>query len=92
VLETVLAWIIIGGIAGWLASLVVRGAGYGIIGDIVVGIIGALLGGFLSVALFGGPQFTGFNLASLIVAFIGACILLLILRLVARGTHHTTPV
>lgn len=87
-LTTVLAWIIIGGAAGWLASLVVRGAGYGLVGDIAVGIIGALIAGFLSQALFGGPGFTGFNLTSLIVAFIGACILLLLLRLVARGTHR----
>lgn len=91
-LETVLAWIIIGGLAGWLASVVMRGGGYGIVSDIIVGIIGALLGGFLSAALFGGPQFTGFNLPSFIVAFIGACILLFVLRVVARGTHHTTPV
>ncbi len=87
--ETILAWIIIGGIAGWLASLVVRGAGYGVVGDIVVGIVGALLGGFLASALLGGPQFTGFNLASFIVAFIGACILLFILRAIARSRYRT---
>ena len=88
-LGDILAWIIIGGIAGWLASLIVRGAGYGLIGDIVVGIVGALLGGFLF-SLFGGPGFTGFNLTSLIVAFVGACILLFILRLFARGTHRAS--
>ncbi len=88
-LTTLLIWIIIGGAAGWLASLVVRGAGYGLLGDIVVGIVGALIGGFLSTTLFGGPGFTGFNLSSFIVAFIGACILLLLLRLVARARHHT---
>ena len=89
-LGMLLAWIIIGGIAGWLASLVVRGAGYGLIGDIVVGIVGALIGGFLSSLLFGGPGFTGFNLTSLIVAFVGACILLFLLRLFARGTHRAS--
>jgi uncharacterized membrane protein YeaQ/YmgE (transglycosylase-associated protein family) len=83
----VVAWIVIGAIAGWLASLVVRGAGYGLIGDIIVGIVGALIGGYLS-TLFGGPGFTGFNVVSLIIAFIGACILLFILRMVARGTHR----
>ena len=90
-LLTILAWIVIGGIAGWLASLVVRGAGYGLVGDIVVGIVGALIGGFLSAALLGGPGFTGFNLTSLIVAFVGACILLFVLRLFARGTNRRAP-
>jgi uncharacterized membrane protein YeaQ/YmgE (transglycosylase-associated protein family) len=83
----VVAWIVIGAIAGWLASLVVRGAGYGLIGDIIVGIVGALIGGYLS-TLFGGPGFTGFNVVSFIIAFIGACILLFLLRVVARGTRR----
>ena len=91
-LETILVWIIIGAIAGWLASLVMRGGGYGLVGDIIVGIVGALLGGFLSERLLGGPGVTGFNLPSIIVAFIGACILILLLRLVTRGTpRRTTP-
>jgi uncharacterized membrane protein YeaQ/YmgE (transglycosylase-associated protein family) len=78
----ILAWIIVGGIAGWLASLVVRGGGMGIVGDIIVGIIGALIGGFvLSLLLPGTFGFTGFNLGSLIVAFIGAVILLFIVKL-----------
>jgi len=91
-LEVVLAWIIVGGLAGWLASRVVRGVGYGVVGDIFVGIIGAILGGFLSVVLFGGPQFTGFNLGSFVVAFFGACIMLFILRLVTRDSRSSTPV
>jgi uncharacterized membrane protein YeaQ/YmgE (transglycosylase-associated protein family) len=81
----ILAWIIIGGIAGWLASLLVRGTGLGIIGDIIVGIIGAVVGSFLlTVVLPGTFSFTGFNWGSLIIAFIGAVILLFIVRLV-RG-------
>ncbi|HLY29670.1 MAG TPA: GlsB/YeaQ/YmgE family stress response membrane protein [Ktedonobacterales bacterium] len=85
-LLAILVWIIIGGVAGWLASLLVRGAGLGIIGDIIVGIVGALIGGFI-VSLLGGSGFTGFNLWSLIVAFIGAVILLFIAKLFARGTR-----
>jgi uncharacterized membrane protein YeaQ/YmgE (transglycosylase-associated protein family) len=78
----ILAWIIVGGIAGWLASLVVRGGGMGVVGDIIVGIIGALIGGFvLSLLLPGTFGFTGFNLGSLLVAFIGAVILLFIVKL-----------
>jgi uncharacterized membrane protein YeaQ/YmgE (transglycosylase-associated protein family) len=85
-----LAWIIIGGIAGWLASLFVRGTGLGLLGDIVVGIIGAFIGG-LVMSLFGFGGFAGFNIYSLIVAFIGAVILLFIVKLVAgRGTRRTT--
>ncbi len=91
-MATILAWIVIGGVAGWLASVVVEGGGYGIVGDIVVGIVGALIGGFLSQTLFGGPGFTGFDLTSLIVAFIGACILLFVLRLVSRGRYNRTHV
>lgn len=86
----ILAWIIIGGIAGWLAGLVVKGSGLGIIGDIIVGIVGALIGGFLvSLLLPGTFGFTGFNIGSLIIAFIGAVVLLLILRLIGVGRSRT---
>lgn len=78
----IIAWIIVGGIAGWLASLVVRGTGLGLIGDIIVGIVGGLIGGFLlSLLLPGSFSVTGFNLGSVIVAFIGAVVLLLLVRL-----------
>ena len=78
----ILAWLIIGLIAGALAGMVMRGGGYGIIGDIIVGIIGAFLGGFIF-SLFGGSGVTGFNLWSLIVAFVGACVLIAILRAIS---------
>jgi uncharacterized membrane protein YeaQ/YmgE (transglycosylase-associated protein family) len=78
----ILAWLIVGGIAGWLASLVVRGGGLGVVGDVIVGIAGALIGGFVLALLLPGTfGFTGFNLGSLIVAFIGAVILLFIVKL-----------
>ncbi|HEX8035898.1 MAG TPA: GlsB/YeaQ/YmgE family stress response membrane protein [Ktedonobacterales bacterium] len=78
----IIAWIIVGGIAGWLASLVVRGTGLGLVGDIIVGIVGGLIGGFLlSLLLPGSFSVTGFNLGSIIVAFIGAVVLLLLVRL-----------
>jgi uncharacterized membrane protein YeaQ/YmgE (transglycosylase-associated protein family) len=80
-LGTVIAWIIIGGIAGWLASLVVHGSGMGVGMDIVVGIIGGLIGGFILGILGVGGGFTGFNIISLITAFIGGVILLLLVRL-----------
>ena len=80
----ILVWIIVGGIAGWLAGLVVQGTGLGVIGDIIVGIVGALIGGFI-VSLLGAGGFSGFNIWSLIVAFIGAVVLLLILKAIGLG-------
>jgi uncharacterized membrane protein YeaQ/YmgE (transglycosylase-associated protein family) len=80
-LANILAWIVVGGIAGWLASLLVRGAGIGIVGDVTVGIVGALIGGFVLSLLSGAFGFTAFDLGSLIIAFIGAVILLFIVKL-----------
>ena len=79
---SILGWLLLGLIAGFLASVVMKGGGYGIIGDIIVGIVGALLGGFLF-SLLGGTGVTGFNLWSLLVAFVGACVLIAILRAVS---------
>ncbi len=85
-----LAWIIIGLIAGWLAGLVMKGSGYGALGDIILGIVGAIVGGFLASAIFGIPNaVNGFNLTSLVVAFIGAVVLVAIVRAL---TGRRTPV
>ncbi len=81
----ILAWVIVGLIAGWLAGKVMRGRGFGLIGDIIVGIVGALIGGFIAEALFRIPDaISGINIVSIIVAFIGAVILIWVLRLI-RG-------
>jgi uncharacterized membrane protein YeaQ/YmgE (transglycosylase-associated protein family) len=79
----VIWWIVVGLIAGFLASVVMRGGGYGVVGDIIVGIIGALLGGWLFSLL--GVGVGGGVIGSIIVAFIGACILIAILRAVSGG-------
>jgi uncharacterized membrane protein YeaQ/YmgE (transglycosylase-associated protein family) len=78
-----LAWIVIGALAGWLASIAMKtNREQGLLIDIVVGIVGAFIGGFVFNALgIGGV--TGFNIWSLFVAFIGAVILLAILRAVS---------
>jgi uncharacterized membrane protein YeaQ/YmgE (transglycosylase-associated protein family) len=76
---SIIAWLLVGLIAGWLAGMLVGGHGFGILGDIVVGIIGAIIGGFLAGALF-HMDVTGFNLPSILVAFLGAVLFLLILR------------
>jgi uncharacterized membrane protein YeaQ/YmgE (transglycosylase-associated protein family) len=79
----ILSWIVVGLIAGWLASQVMRGGGYGLIGDIIVGVVGALIGGFLASTLLKMPDaVNGINVTSILVAFIGAVILLAILRAV----------
>ncbi len=77
----ILSWILIGIIAGWLAGLVMRGGGYGLLGNMLLGIVGALVGGFLAGALFGVPDpLTGFNITTLIVAFLGAIVVVAIVR------------
>ena len=82
----ILAWIIVGGIAGWLASLVMgTNDRQGCITDIIVGIIGGFIGGFILTQLGVGGAVTGLNIGSILVAFIGALILLFIIRLVRRG-------
>ncbi|MCC7447830.1 MAG: GlsB/YeaQ/YmgE family stress response membrane protein [Anaerolineae bacterium] len=81
-----LAWLIVGALAGWLASIVMRtNASQGLLLDIIVGIIGAFIGGFLF-NIIGAPGVTGFNIWSVFVAFIGAIVLLGILRMFSRPT------
>ena len=74
-----IAWIIVGLVAGWLAGMMMGGRGFGVLGNIVVGIIGSLLGGFVA-STFLGVNTGGFNLISVLVAFVGAVLFLLILR------------
>ncbi|HQR38205.1 MAG TPA: GlsB/YeaQ/YmgE family stress response membrane protein [Blastocatellia bacterium] len=73
-----LYWAIIGLVAGWLASLLVKGRGLGLIGDIIVGIIGAFLGGWLFGAL--GVAAGSGLIGSLVTAFVGAVVLLAVVK------------
>ncbi len=76
----IITWIVVGGLAGWVASMIAKtNASQGMLGNIVVGIIGAFVGGFL-VELFGGTGFTGFNIWSFLVALLGAVVVLFIWR------------
>lgn len=76
----ILSWIILGGIAGWLASMIMKtDQSMGIGANIIVGIIGAMIGGFVF-SIFGGNDVTGFNLYSLLVAVVGSVILLAIVK------------
>jgi uncharacterized membrane protein YeaQ/YmgE (transglycosylase-associated protein family) len=78
-----IAWIVIGAIAGWLAGVVVKGGGFGLIVDIIVGIAGAFIGGWLAGVL--GISTGGGWIASIITALIGAVILLFVIRLIKRA-------
>lgn len=82
-LTNIIIWIIVGAVAGWLASLVMRtNRSQNLLGDIIVGIIGGLLGGWLLNLLGVGGGVTGINVISIVTAFVGAVVLLLILRAV----------
>jgi len=81
----ILTWLIVGLIAGVLASLVMGGTGYGIIGDIIIGIVGAFIGGWLFSAMGVAVPIGGIA-GTILVAFIGAVVLLFIIRLVKRGS------
>jgi len=76
----ILAWLVVGLIAGWLAGMVMKGGGYGVVGDIIVGIVGALVGGFLASFLGVQDAINGINLISILTAFLGAVILIAIVR------------
>jgi len=78
----IIAWLIIGAIAGWLAGVLVKGGGFGLIVDIIVGIVGAFIGGWLAGLL--GITIGGGMISSIITAIIGAVILLFIIRLFRR--------
>jgi uncharacterized membrane protein YeaQ/YmgE (transglycosylase-associated protein family) len=82
----ILSWIVVGLLAGWLAGMVMKGGGYGLIGDIIVGVLGGLLGGWIATSLLHiGAGVNGINLESILVAFVGAVILLVLIRLVRGG-------
>jgi uncharacterized membrane protein YeaQ/YmgE (transglycosylase-associated protein family) len=86
---SILAWLVVGLIAGFLAKYVVPGEGPGgILGDIIIGIIGAFIGGWVFHA-FGEPGVNGLTVWSILVAFVGAAILLFIMRAIS-GRRRTT--
>ncbi|PDQ20489.1 GlsB/YeaQ/YmgE family stress response membrane protein [Mesorhizobium sanjuanii] len=82
-IESLLVFIIIGAIAGWLAGLIVSGFGFGLIGNIVVGIVGALIAGWLFPRL--GFAIGGGTIAAIINATIGAVILLVLVKVLKRA-------
>lgn len=81
----ILTWLIVGLIAGVLASLVMGGTGYGLIGDIIIGIVGAFVGGWLF-RMLGVAVPLGGIAGTILVAFVGAVVLLFLIRLIRRGS------
>ena len=82
---SIIGWLILGLIAGFIASRIVNKAGEGLILDIVLGIIGAFVGGYLF-SVFGAEGVTGFNLYSMFVAIVGAIVVLVIYHAIVRRT------
>jgi uncharacterized membrane protein YeaQ/YmgE (transglycosylase-associated protein family) len=82
--HSLIAWLVIGAVAGWLAGTFVKGGGFGLIGDIVVGIIGAFIGGWLA-HLVGFHNIGSGLISSIITATIGAVVLIFVLRMVRRA-------
>ena len=81
----IITWIVVGGLAGWVASMIVgTNKSQGMVRNIVVGIVGALVGGLLF-GLLGGSGFTGFNIWSFLVALVGAVVVLFIWRAITRS-------
>lgn len=78
-----IAWLVIGAVAGWLAGMLVKGGGFGLIVDIIVGIVGAFIGGWLAGVLH--ISLGGGWIGSIITAVIGAVILLFVIRLIKRA-------
>ena len=88
----IISWLILGAIAGYLAGFLVKGdEGLGVIGHIVLGIVGALVGGFLASVLFNSKPIDGpFDISSIVVATIGAIVVVLVAGLVTRGTRSSS--
>lgn len=85
-----IAWIIVGGLAGWVASMIMKtNAQMGMLANIVAGIVGALVGGWLASALLGVEKTSNaFSIRNFIIAVIGACIVIFIVKLFMRGNRE----
>jgi uncharacterized membrane protein YeaQ/YmgE (transglycosylase-associated protein family) len=79
---SIIGWLVLGLIAGWIASKLVHDSGQGLVMNVILGVVGAIVGGFVFSALGGAPV-TGFNLYSMFVAIVGAVIVLFLYHLLA---------
>ena len=82
---SIIAWLVIGALAGWIAGMLVKGdEGYGVIGTIIAGIVGAMVGGFVLGLITDEDWTTGINIPTLFAAVVGAVIVVLVWKMVAR--------
>ena len=84
----IIAWIVLGAIAGWLTNLVM-GGGEGVLATIFLGIIGAVVGGFLIGTVLGLADVTGINIQSIVVSVIGAIVVVAVYRFIVKGRSAT---
>lgn len=85
-LEGILIWIVLGAVSGWLAGQIVKGHGFGTVGNIVVGIVGSFLGGWLGGQLgIAGTATGGLSIASILTAVVGAVVLLFLIGLIKKA-------
>jgi uncharacterized membrane protein YeaQ/YmgE (transglycosylase-associated protein family) len=78
-----ITWLIVGAVVGWLAGILVKGRGFGLLGNIVIGVVGAVIGGWLAGSIFNiSNPISGFNLTTLVVAVLGAILVLFVARLI----------
>jgi uncharacterized membrane protein YeaQ/YmgE (transglycosylase-associated protein family) len=90
---SIIAWLVVGAIAGWIAGKVVPGdEGYGVLGTIIAGIVGALLGGFLLGLITNEDWTTGINIPTLIAAIVGAIVVVFLWGMIAKGRSGRTTV
>jgi uncharacterized membrane protein YeaQ/YmgE (transglycosylase-associated protein family) len=83
-----LSWIVVGAVAGWLSGQVMKGRGFGLLGDIIVGVAGGLIGGWLASQLLHiANAVNGINASSILVAFLGAVLLIAVARMLQGGRH-----
>jgi len=83
---SIIGWIVLGGLAGWIASMIMgTNENQGCIMDIIIGIVGAIIGGFVWSLIMGGNWQSGFDIVSFIIAIVGACILLAIKKALFKG-------
>ena len=72
----IISWLLVGLVAGWIANMIMSSGAGGLLADILVGIVGAIVGGFLAGIIFGGDYVSGFNISTLLVAIVGALVVI----------------
>ena len=81
---SIIAWLLVGLVAGWIANMIMSSGAGGLVADILIGIVGAIVGGFVASLLFGGDYISGFNFQTILVSIVGALIVIAGYRLVTR--------